>query len=215
MERLIVALDVDSFEKAKKLVDKLYPTVKIFKIGIYLFTCCGRKIIDYIYKKGAKVFLDLKFHDIPSVVAKASKEAAKMGVFMFDMHAQGGLDMMRQAKKEAGRSKVIGVTILTSKEGKDEIRAVLKLAKLVKKAGLHGIVCSGREAKAVRKKLGKNFIIVAPGIRPKWAATDDQKRIMTPGEAIKAGADYIVVGRPIIKAKEPKEAAKRILDEIS
>ncbi len=232
-EKLIVALDVQSLGEAEGLINRLIPIVKIFKVGLGLFTLYGPEAVKLVQKKGGRVFLDLKFHDIPNTVAHSVRSAAKLGVFMINLHVLGGQEMMRQALKAArdeakrlklNKPKILGVTILTSlNEGDvEEIgiernldKEVLHLAEMAKKAGLDGIVASPKEINIVRKKLGSEFIIVTPGVRPSWAkAKGDQKRIMTPKEAIKAGADYIVVGRPIIEAKDPLKAAKRIIKEI-
>ena len=216
--KLIVALDVDSFEKAKELIDKLSGLVNIFKVGSELFVAEGAKIIDYLNEKKKKVFLDLKFYDIPTTVEKAIISAARHKVFMLTIHASGGESMLRQAKKACiGLKKkplIVGVTVLTSKDEKNAKTKVLELAKLCKKMGLSGIVCSPQETWLVKKVCGKSFIVVNPGIRPSWAAKDDQKRITTPQEAIKNGADFIVVGRPITKADDPAEAAEKVLQEI-
>jgi len=216
--QLIVALDVNSFEKAKKLVDELSLYVNVFKVGSQLFTDCGPKIIDYITRKKKKVFLDLKFYDIPNTVEKAVLAAAKHRAFMLTLHASGGFEMLRRAKNAfkgmKRRPLLVAVTVLTSKDEKNTKTRVLDLAKLSRKAGLNGIVCSPRETWLVKKVCGKNFIVVNPGIRPLWAAKDDQKRIATPKEAIKGGADFIVVGRPITEARDPILAAKKILEEL-
>ncbi len=231
-EKLIVALDVKSEKKALNLVEKLKGDVKIFKVGSELFTSSGGKIIKKIRGKGCEVFLDLKFHDIPNTVASAAIAATNLKVFMFNLHALGGTAMMKKTmkavKKESKklkikRPKVIAVTILTSIDQNALKKVgisgniknqVLKLAKLAKDAGLDGVVASSREAKIIRKNLGGHFLIVTPGIRPAWASLDDQKRIATPKEAIANGADFIVVGRPIIEAKYPTIAAQKILEEI-
>ena len=231
-DKLIVALDVADVEAAKGLVDKLYPTVKIFKIGSHLFTACGNEAINAIKLKGAKIFLDLKFHDIPSVVAKASHAAVNLGVFMFNVHASGGFDMMKQAaeslresaeKIKVERPVILGVTVLTSMdkeslEGlgiKKSLKSqVLFLAELAKKAGLDGVVASADEIIPIKKKLGKDFIVLTPGIRPEWAQKGDQKRVARPKEAFDRGADYIVIGRPIIQAEDPKAAAERVIKEL-
>jgi len=223
-DRLIVALDFDSKEGALSMVEALKNDVKFFKVGLELFSACGRGIVTDIKKKGCEVFLDLKFHDIPNTVGKASAAVSSLVAFMFNVHALGGEEMMKKAKESAGsRSKVIAVTILTSmdenalkKSGinvniEDE---VIKLAALARAAGLDGVVASAKEAAAIRKKLGKDFLIVVPGIRPASAASDDQKRVATPQEAVSAGADYIVVGRPITAAADPAKAAKAILKEL-
>ncbi|MBL7155881.1 MAG: orotidine-5'-phosphate decarboxylase [Candidatus Omnitrophica bacterium] len=215
--KLIVALDVDSFDKAKKLINKLSPYVNIFKVGSELFVSAGPGIIEYINKKRKKVFLDLKFFDIPNTVAKATLAAARHNVFMLTLHVSGGSDMLKKAKKALkDKNKMpllLGVTVLTSKEVKSR-REIIKLAHLAKKESLDGIVCSARETTSVKKACGKNFIVVNPGIRPSWAKEDDQKRITTPKEAVENGADFIVIGRPITEAKNPALAAKRILKEL-
>lgn len=231
-DKLIVALDVDDLNAAKSLVDKLYQTVKIFKIGSQLFTAAGPDAVKLVAVKGAKVFLDLKFHDIPNTVANAVKAATRLGVYMLNLHVQGGSEMMRRAvsaaSEEAARMKrekpiVLGVTVLTSMGDKDlkdlEIRKGMKsqvtyLAKLAKEAGLDGVVASAEEIQAVRWTCGDEFLIVTPGIRPEWSEKQDQKRTATPKEAISAGANFIVVGRPIIGAADPVEAARRISEEI-
>ncbi len=231
-ERLIVALDIDTKEKALALVNKLRKDVSIFKIGSELFTSSGPTIVDEVQKLGARVFLDLKFHDIPNTVSRSALAAVKMGVFMFNIHALGGPEMMKRTmdavKGEAKRlkikqPKVIAVTILTSMDenslkkigvNDNMENQVLKLARLAKDSGLDGVVASPSEIKLIRNNIGGDFLIVTPGVRPSWAATNDQKRIATPGGAIRDGADFIVVGRPIIEAPDPVEAAKKILDEI-
>ncbi len=223
-DRLIVALDFNSEHKAMEAVDRLKAEVKFFKVGLELFSSCGPAIVDKIKKKGCEVFLDLKFHDIPNTVEKASRAVSSLGAFMFNVHALGGLDMMKRAKGAAGSgSKVIAVTILTSADEnalkkcgisvniEDE---VINLAALAKDAGLDGVVASPKEVSRIRKELGKDFLIVAPGIRPASAAIDDQKRIATPREAIDLGADYIVVGRPIIAAPDPIAMAREILKDM-
>jgi len=231
--RLIVALDVNTEEKAVKLVETLKNDVKLFKIGLELFSSGGAAIIKKIKETGCKVFLDLKFHDIPNTVAKVSRVAARLGVYMFNVHAIGGYDMMKAAaeacadeakKLKIEKPKVLAVTILTSmdekalkKTGIDDNmeKQVLRLASLAKEAGLDGVVASPAEAKLVRKELGNKFLIVTPGVRPTWAASNDQRRIATPKEAVKDGADFIVVGRPVIEAKDPADAARAILKEIN
>ena len=231
-DKLIVALDVDSLNSAKEIIDKLYPLVKIFKIGSQLFTEAGPDAVRMVRARGARVFLDLKFHDIPNTVANASKAAARLGVFMMNLHVQGGFEMMRTAsiavKEEARRLNierpvVLGVTVLTSIGEKDlkdlEIRKGVKsqvtyLAKLAKDAGLDGVVASAEEIQPIRWTCGDDFIIVTPGIRPQWAQKGDQKRTATPKEAIKLGATYIVVGRPILEAADPKKAAEDVIKEM-
>jgi orotidine-5'-phosphate decarboxylase len=215
--QIILALDVDDFGKAKYFVDKLYPRIKIFKVGIQLFTGCGEKIIAYIRKKGAGVFLDLKFFDIPNTVAQAVRQAVRLRVQMLTLHILGDEPMigaaLQAARDEARRLKakpplLIGVTILTSKEAASS--DVLTLARIGIESGLQGVVCSAREARLLRREIKKKFLIVTPGIRPASAAAADQKRIATPKEALEAGSDYLVVGRPILEAKDPREAAQII-----
>lgn len=229
-QRLIFALDVSSLEEVKKWVRLLKGYAGIFKVGKELFTACGPKVVDIIHDAGGEVFLDLKFHDIPNTVAKAGVVAAGLGVKMFNVHTLGGLKMMEAVNdavdktcKRGRRPIILGVTILTSMDEnaikqvgiQGPIRKrVLQLAELAKKAGLDGVVASPLEVKDIKNKLGKNFIAVTPGIRMSGSKPDDQSRTMTPAEAIKAGADYIVIGRPIREAKEPVEAVKKILREI-
>ncbi|MBI5044152.1 MAG: orotidine-5'-phosphate decarboxylase [Nitrospirae bacterium] len=233
-ERLIVALDVDSKKEAERLLDALKGLVKIFKIGAQPFTAFGPKIVDIAHKKGGKVFLDLKYHDIPDTVARAGREATRLGVFMFNVHSLGGMEMMRKcyeascetAEKEGiQRPKILAVTLLTSitlealqneigiksKSMEDEVK---RLASMASDAGLDGVVSSPQEITAVREVCSRDFLIVTPGVRPAGAQMDDQKRISVPKEAIKAGADYIVIGRPIIKADDPAKAAEEIIKEM-
>ncbi len=216
--KLIVALDVSSFKKAKKLVDRLSPCVNIFKVGSELFTCCGPQILRYITKKRKKIFLDLKFFDIPNTIEKACLAAARHNVFMLTLHASGGREMLKKAADAFGGNKkrplLIGVTVLTSMKTKNVTKDVIKLVGIAKKAGLDGVVSSPKETKQIKKTYGKKMVIVNPGVRPAWAKKDDQKRITTPKEAIQNGADFIVVGRPITKAKDPQKAAKNILKEM-
>lgn len=217
--QLIVALDVSSIEEAKKLIDMLSSQVKIFKVGSQLFTIAGPEVVRYIHKKGAEVFLDLKFYDIPNTVAHAVSAATGLGVKMMTLHISGGPEMLRAAVKaadeEATRVKVkrpmlIGVTILTSQEtGSDE---VLALARKGLESGLDGVVCSVREAKFLRDKIKKEFLIVTPGIRSESAAKDDQKRTATASEAQAAGSDFLVVGRPILAAEDPLAIVKEFTE---
>ncbi len=231
-ERLIVALDVDTKEKALGLVDKLKRDVKIFKIGSELFTSCGPDIVAAVKAKGVGIFLDLKFHDIPNTVAKSAIAATRLGVSIVNVHALGGYDMMKKCAEavateaktsKIAKPKVIAVTVLTSTDenslkkigiNDNMEKQVLKLAKLAKDASLDGVVASPSEVKLIRRELGEDFIIVTPGVRPEWAAANDQKRIATPKEAVLNGATYIVVGRPVVEASDPLAAAKRILEEI-
>lgn len=220
---LIVALDVDSLKMAEKLVGLLYPKVKIFKIGSQLFTLYGPSAVEMVRKKGAKVFLDLKFHDIPNTVANAVTAAARLKVFMLTLHTQGGLEMMQKAKaaadKEAARlgikpPLIAGVTVLTSQAKKSKIgNLVISLTDSAISAGLDAVVASVKEAGIIRGKFGRKILLVTPGIRPKNATVGDQRRIGTSEQAARAGADYIVVGRPIIEAKNPLSAVEEILKE--
>jgi len=216
--KLILALDVPDINKAKHFINELYPAVKIFKVGSQLFTNCGPKIIQFIKRKGGEVFLDLKFFDIPNTVASAVRQAVNLKVKMLTLHISGGEEMLQAAVKashdESRRIKarppfLIGVTILTSQKATPA--KVLKLAKAGLDCGLDGIVCSVKEMAFLRKKLGKKFIIVTPGIRPDSKKADDQKRTATAKEAVKAGSNFLVVGRPILEAKNPLKAVKGLL----
>jgi len=230
-DRLIVALDVSSVEEAKTLVHELKDHVGMFKMGLELFASAGLELFDMMRKEGIKVFFDGKFHDIPNTVAQASKNITRQGVAMFNVHATGGSAMMQaaaEASREAAGDRqkpyLIAVTILTSM-GPETLRDELKvndevmahvtwLAQMTMNSGLDGVVASAREAAAIRQTCGENFLIVTPGIRPQWAATDDQKRIVTPAQALKDGADFLVIGRPITAAKDKKAAAQKVLEEM-
>lgn len=232
-DRLIVALDVDTQEKALALVDKLKGEVRFFKIGFELFSSCGPSIVKEIAKKGVRIFLDLKFHDIPNTVSKAAVSATRLGVYMFNVHSLGGYEMMKKTaaavKAEAEalnieRPRILAVTVLTSMD-ENELKKVgindnmnsevLRLASLAKSAGLDGVVASPSEARIIRESLGRDFLIVTPGVRPSWAQAGDQKRVATPQEAVENGADYIVAGRPVTEAKDPAAAAKKIREAIT
>ena len=223
-DKLIVALDVKTDWQAKQFVHRLFPAVKTFKIGPVLFTAYGPDVIELVRKQGAEVFLDLKFHDIPNTVANAVSQATRLKVRMLTLHTSGGEEMLTRAsqaaREESAELKIkkpllLGITVLTSdKTGANIKRTVLERARLAKTSGLDGIVCSVHEAAAVRKACGKDFVIVTPGIRPKGAEAGDQKRVATARDAIAAGADYIVVGRPILEADNPREAAKNIIREM-
>ncbi|MFH1397209.1 MAG: orotidine-5'-phosphate decarboxylase [Candidatus Omnitrophota bacterium] len=216
--KIILALDVDTLAKARYFVNKLYPKVKIFKVGPHLFTAFGPKVIDVIYKKGGSVFLDLKFHDIPNTVSNAVRQAVKLRVRMLTLHISGGEEMLKAAVKSVDeeskclkvkRPLLIGVTVLTSQKSRPQ--AILKLAKLGLDCGLDGVVCSVREAHFLRSKIKNKFLIITPGIRADNAVSDDQKRTATVTEAIQAGSDFLVVGRPILKAEDPLKAARELL----
>lgn len=222
-DRLIVALDLDGLSPAEQMVRQLVPAgVTRFKIGLNLFTQAGPTAVEMVHRNSGKVFLDLKFHDIPNTVAQAVQAAARLGVWMANVHTQGGSAMMRQAGAAANPLLLIGVTVLTSMADKDLREAgvqksvkdqVLHLARLAQAAGLNGVVASAREAKEIRQACGEGFLIVTPGIRSPGEDADDQQRTATPAEAIRAGADYLVVGRPILKATDPAKAARAILEE--
>lgn len=212
---LIVALDVSKKEKAVSLARELVDFVSIFKIGPVLFTRYGPSIVKEIKGLGASVFLDFKLYDIPNTVASTTEAIVELGVSMFTVHISGGKEMLKEAVKAANhKSKILGVTVLTSvaSVSKEE---VLRMANLAKEIGLDGVISSPLEISDIRKKVGKDFLIVTPGIRPSGTESDDQKRIATPKIAIQSGADYIVVGRPIIESSHPQEVAKQILSDIS
>lgn len=227
-ERVILALDVENPEKARELIELTKEFIAYYKVGMQLFTAAGPAILDILAEYGKKVFLDLKFHDIPQTVAKAVREAGQLGVSMVNIHALGGSRMMRQAyaaaRENPKRPYLLAVTILTSLDEEDlkndlliaqPIRKiVLHLAGKAKDAGLDGVVASPEEIVPLRESIGDDFLIVTPGIRPDWAQKNDQKRILLPKEAFDRGADYIVVGRPITQAPDPGQAAKRLMDEI-
>ncbi|MGD0916386.1 MAG: orotidine-5'-phosphate decarboxylase [Thermodesulfobacteriota bacterium] len=232
-DKIIFALDVEHFTEAQQWVNLLKDRVGIFKVGKQLFTRSGPKVVDMIRKKGQKVFLDLKYHDIPNTVAKAGEEATKLEVAMFNLHALGGLAMMkktveasRTTAKELGiaRPLILAVTILTSmdEESMEEVgiqgpvrEEVGRLALLSMKAGADGVIASPQEISLIRQRCGEKFLIVTPGIRSPSEKKDDQKRTMSPKEAIAAGANYLVIGRPIKEAKDPLEAVQKIVEDIS
>ncbi len=226
--RLIVAVDVDTLPAAQNLASQLDPAHCRLKVGKELFTRCGPVVVEYFHKQGFEVFLDLKFHDIPNTTAKAVKAAADLGVWMVNVHCSGGSEMMQAAREvlegNAAKPLLIGVTVLTSmdqaelnKLGYDcsPAEQVERLATLAKDAGLDGVVSSAQEAKRIKQLCGDDFVTVTPGIRPANAAAGDQKRIMTPSEAIQNGSDFLVVGRPITQAEDPGAAAREIHSEIS
>src|SRR5215510_7746456 len=232
-DRLIVALDVDTLDAALGLVERLDGIVTRFKIGSQLFTAAGPGAVEAVRKRGGEVFLDLKYHDIPNTVAGAAREATRLGVFMFNVHASGGLAMMRAAAEGAAsaakssgsrRPLVIAVTVLTSMDRRTLSRElavsssveghVLHLCQLAREAGLDGCVAAAHEIRAIRTNLGASWVIVTPGVRPAGSEADDQSRIATPQAAAGAGAHYIVVGRPITTAQDPAKAAQRVMAEI-
>jgi orotidine-5'-phosphate decarboxylase len=233
-ERLIVALDVPTLSQAEDLVKELSPAVRYFKVGSQLFTACGPAIIEVIKAAGTKVFLDLKFHDIPNTVAKAAAAATGLGVDMFNMHAMGGFEMMEAAANAVlevstasghPRPLMLGVTVLTSFDeatyqdvlgtpGRSIPEQVLHLADLTKGAGLDGVVASPHEIELLRMRIKNDFVILTPGIRPEDSPSDDQKRFLTPRQAITLGADFLVVGRPVTGAKDKLLAVQKIQKEI-
>ncbi|HMJ08702.1 MAG TPA: orotidine-5'-phosphate decarboxylase [Pyrinomonadaceae bacterium] len=233
-EKLIVALDVADAAEARNIVAELGDAVGAFKIGLRLFTACGPSLVKELVDLGHKVFLDLKFHDIPNTVAGAAVEAARLGVWMFNVHTLGGGEMMRRTVDEVAavaardgfaRPMIIGVTVLTSLSQttlsevgveKDVSDEVLTLAQLASKYGLDGVVASALECRTIRESgIRKDFVIVTPGIRIITATNDDQKRVMTPGAALANGSDYVVVGRPILDAPNRRAAVQEILKDMA
>ena len=226
-DRLIVALDVSTASKAREIVASLGEAISIYKIGKQLFTAEGPQVAQELIACGRKVFLDLKFHDIPNTVGQAVAEAGKLGVSMLTVHASGGSKMLRAAAEAAGATRtppmVLAVTVLTSLGDEDlsEIGVAgrvldhaLRLAALARTAGCGGVVASAQEASAIRRQLGTGFAIVTPGVRPAGESHGDQARVVTPAEAISAGATHLVIGRPIVAAPDPPAAARTILQEM-
>ena len=232
---LILALDLENFDEARRMVDELEDVVNVFKVGSQMFTAYGPFVLRYLQSKGKKVFLDLKFHDIPNTVASAVKSAVGLSVspnqdpafapvFMLTVHTIGGREMLEAAVKAADtqakalgvlRPLVVGVTVLTSTQRQDNMEdEVIKRASLAQSAGLDGVVASVEEASRIRRELGSKFLIVTPGIRPLDAAVHDQKRVATPQAAISQGSNFLVVGRPILQAASPRQAALKILEEM-
>lgn len=224
---LIVALDFSLASDALALARVLDPALCRVKVGKELFTSSGPGIVEALQKLGFEVFLDLKFHDIPNTTAKACLAAARLGVWMMNVHASGGPAMLEAVRasleKSTHRPLLIGVTVLTSME-REQLTAigvqdapeaqVLRLARLVSQAGLDGVVASPKEIPALREALPAQFQLVTPGVRPVGAALDDQRRISTPADAIRLGANYLVIGRPITRSADPRQAVAAILDEI-
>lgn len=230
-KRILVALDYPTAEQAMAMAQQLDPEVCRVKVGKELFTRCGPAIVESLHGLGFDLFLDLKFHDIPNTVAKACAAAAELGVWMVNVHASGGRRMMEAAREAVEKSssadqrtKLIAVTVLTSMERSDlqeigldidPLEQVKRLAALTQRSGLDGVVCSAQEAAALRAQAGDAFELITPGIRPANAEKGDQRRVMTPAEAIAAGSTYLVVGRPITGAVDPSAAAAAIQAEVS
>lgn len=231
--RLIVALDYETEEAALAMVERLSGLLTTFKVGSQLFTKSGPGIVRKIHDAGGRVFLDLKFHDIPTTVAKSGIEAARLGVFMFNVHVAGCGTMMKRCMEMVGeacereglpRPYIIGVTLLTSiceetlrndlGVAKSIPEQVTHMARLAKESGLDGVVSSAREVKLIRETCGPDFRIVTPGIRPAGASLDDQSRVATPEEALRQGSDYLVIGRPITGASDPVKTVQEILQEM-
>ncbi len=235
-DKLIVALDVETAREARRVFESLRGEAGMFKVGSQLFTSAGPDFVRGLVSAGARVFLDLKFHDIPNTVAAASREAARLGVALFNVHAAGGREMMRAAAdalaEEAARlgttedrPRLIAVTVLTSADAptleETGINAptveaqVARLARLAAESGLDGVVASPHEISVVRQTVARtDFLVVTPGVRPASTAHDDQKRVTTPSAAVRAGADYVVIGRAILQATDPARAAREIIEEM-
>ena len=230
--KIIVALDVDKEEEALTLVRHLSPPINFFKIGLRLYVSCGPRIITGLKKMGVKVFLDLKLHDIPHTVAATADVITRMGVDMFNIHLSGGRDMIEstvmaveEAAREEGKEKpyILGVTLLSSINEKilreevgiesNLVQYIINMAGMGAECGVNGVVASPREAAPLRKEFGEDFIITAAGVRPLWASLGDQLRVLTPRQALDAGASYLVIGRPIIEQPTPREAVEKILAE--
>jgi len=231
--RLILALDVETIAEAEELVELLHDAVGAFKIGKQLFLHAGPEVVRMVHRHGAEVFLDLKFHDIPHTVARAGVEAARLGVRFFDVHASGSFEMMARTNAEVLRAcrreglrrpKILAVTVLTSL-GTGDLRRVgvadgvesqvARLARLAHRAGMAGVVASPLEIGRIRRECGRGFLIVTPGVRPARGAHDDQKRVLTAGEAMRAGADYLVIGRPIREAPDPRAMVQQIVADMA
>jgi orotidine-5'-phosphate decarboxylase len=229
--KVIFALDVHGLESIDRWAELLTGKIGMFKVGKELFTACGPAAVKAVQRHGGQVFLDLKYHDIPNTVASAMVEAAHLGVQLANLHALGGAEMMETAANAVHkqfsateRPRLLAVTILTSSTAETLKQVgieypvqdmVVRLARLAKASGMDGVVASPLEIGLIREACGPDFLIVTPGVRPSFAAVDDQKRIMAPGEAVAAGADYLVIGRPIAKAADPVQAAELIADEIA
>lgn len=229
-DMLIVPLDVPNLKKARVIVEELEDEILFYKVGLQLFTGSGPSIIDYLKSNGKKVFLDLKLHDIPNTISGALGAAVDLNVDLLTIHTMGGFEMMEAAQKmvwKRGKKKpvILGVTVLTSLDeaflhdiigiSKPLKELTIDLSKIAQSAGLGGVVASPLEVSRIKKKCGKDFLVVTPGIRPEGSAKDDQKRYATPEQAIINGSDFLVCGRPITKSKDPKESALKIKKEIS
>ncbi|MFZ1217798.1 MAG: orotidine-5'-phosphate decarboxylase [Chthoniobacterales bacterium] len=224
-DRLIVALDFPAPAKALALVSVLAGSVSIYKIGLQLYIAAGPAIVQAVAATGAKIFLDLKLHDIPNTVAKAVAAAGELGVQMLTLHLGGGSSMLKAAvEAKPPHLSLLGVTVLTSatqetltETGVDSEVSdqVVRLADLGRKSGIDGLITSPHEVRLLRERYGQEMTLITPGVRPAWAAADDQKRFTTPAEALKAGADYLVVGRPITAAEDPRAAADRVIEEMA
>jgi orotidine-5'-phosphate decarboxylase len=221
--KVIVALDFPGASEALEFASRVEPGMCRLKVGNELFTSAGPALVEKLASLGYEIFLDLKYHDIPNTVNRAVAAAARLGVWMVNVHTLGGTAMMQAAREAAGdaanRPHVIGVTVLTSlaQADIDEIGLTTPMARLVEElasraiaCGLDGVVCSAEEAAVLRASLGESALLVTPGIRPEWAAADDQQRIVTPADAIAAGASYLVIGRPITRHQDPVEALRLI-----
>ena len=224
-DKIILALDVRDTDEALQLLDRLEEAPTICKIGMELFTAEGPLVVKAVQNRGCMVFLDLKFHDIPNTVASAVRSAAELGVVMTTLHAAGGPVMLEAASKAAEGSNILllAVTVLTSMDTSqlaptgilvEPEEQVIRLTGLAADAGIGGVVCSPREIAAIRSNYGARLKIVTPGIRPSWSSDGDQKRVMTPAEAVRYGADWLVIGRPVTAAADPKEAMSRIYEEL-
>ena len=230
-DKLIVAIDTDDFDKAKELIDQLEDSVDIFKVGLEQYVATKGKTVEYLKEKGKKIFLDLKFHDIPNTMKSAVRAAVRDNVWLMTIHVSD-LEGMRQcalvANEEAKRLNIekpiiVGVTVLTSLSNEDlqdigcnmtTEELAIKRAKLAKESGIDGVVCSAKEVDKIVKACGNDFVTVCPGIRPAASSAGDQKRVVTPAQAIKNGAQYLVVGRPITQSENPKQSAIDIAKEI-
>lgn len=231
-DRLIVALDVSTMDAMKEIVTSLGDAVSFYKVGMELFYAEGEQTVRYLQEKNKQVFLDLKLHDIPNTVAHGVSSLTRLGANLITMHGQGGPVMMKaavQAARETAeqlgveRAKLLAITVLTSFDDEAWTSTggqlpisdqVIRLAKLAKECGMDGVVCSALEAKMIREACGDDFLIVTPGIRPSFAATNDQKRIATPASALQDGASRLVIGRPITQAENPREAVRLIIEEM-